>query len=44
MTLPTRPVWPPVVPFCSRCEFHLATTTEPLCPVCLDDEKKETKR
>lgn len=43
MSIPTRPEWPPKTIFCARCEFHLATTDQPLCPVCLDDIRRERK-
>jgi len=30
--------------FCSKCEIHQTTTTQPLCPVCLDKIRKEEDR
>lgn len=50
MSIPTRPtVVPPPVPldwqprstWCSSCEVHQATNFKPICPVCLDEAKRE---
>jgi hypothetical protein len=27
--------------FCTSCEIHLASTRRPICPVCLDEKRRE---
>jgi predicted amidophosphoribosyltransferase len=48
MTAPTpRPLsmdWQSLPTFCVRCEIHQATNHKPICPVCLDDIRREEAR
>jgi hypothetical protein len=47
MSQPVAPVplgWPDnVLMWCQTCGVHYATTHQPLCPVCLDQRKRERR-
>jgi hypothetical protein len=47
MTQPVSPVplgWPEnSVIWCVSCQIHLALASQPLCPVCVGQRKKEEK-
>jgi predicted amidophosphoribosyltransferase len=38
---PVPPDWQSIPTFCSRCQIHQATNHKPICPVCLDDIRRE---
>lgn len=43
---PTRPIalTVPQPTFCNRCEVHQAMSTHPVCPVCLDEDRRAKER